>query len=370
MGFKIYTSTISSYEALSAGIGKALSGVPANRICGVVAYGTTQAVEYHHLLGEIKATVYNIVGRRLPTTVVPQRLLPASGFALDIYVLDNAADILIEESDGVCYGVIKSDKEQMLFMEGVVSSDFSAGVQEQSREVFGKIDTLLSRHGFATDDIVRQWNYIGNIVSQRLGKQNYQEFNDARTLYYSNGAWRRGYPAATGIGASFEGIIVGCIAFRSERAEAIYPIDNPLQVAAHLYSRSVLVDNDVNAVKSTPKFERAKLIESEQGVCCFISGTAAIRGEESVNAASAKEQTIKTIENIEHLVSKENLLRSSCRAYDLKYIKIHVFVKHAEDYEQVRDVVAKAYPQAAVTYTVADVCRGELLVEIEGILIS
>jgi hypothetical protein len=54
----------------------------------------------------------------------------------------------------------------------------------------------------------------------------------------------------------------------------------------------------------------------------------------------------------------------------LKYAKLHIFVKHAEDFESVRAEVSKAYPQVAVTYSVADVCRSELLVEIEGILIS
>ena len=239
---------------------------------------------------------------------------------------------------------------------------------QQSREVFEKLDAILVEHGFAVDDIVRQWNYIGSIVSYRGGKQNYQEFNDARTAYYSKGQWQNGYPAATGIGASGEGIIVGGIAFK--RAGHIFPIDNPLQVAAHVYSKRVLVDEDVNAVKSTPKFERAKLIERAGGACCFVSGTAAIRGEESVDASSATMQTVRTIENIEHLVSKENLVRFGCKPYDLTYTKLHVFVKEAEDYDAVRAVVEEAYPQMSVIYSIADVCRRELLVEIEGILIA
>jgi hypothetical protein len=138
---------------------------------------------------------------------------------------------------------------------------------------------------------VRQWNYIGSIVDSREGKQNYQEFNDARTIYYSRGQWQNGYPAATGIGAEGEGIIVGCIAFKSsnDAARAIYPIDNPLQVAAHVYSKRVLIDNATDAMKSTPKFERAKVIQTPRGACCFVSGTAAIRGEKSAEFSTARE---------------------------------------------------------------------------------
>ena len=47
--------------------------------------------------------------------------------------------------------------------------------------------------------------------------------------------------------------------------------------------------------------------------------------------------------------------------------KLHVFVKRKEDYEEVRRVVAERYPHATTVYTLADVCRSELLVEIEGI---
>lgn len=370
MSFKICSATIPFGQTLVADIVKAVECVPANAICGVVVYGTDSSMEYHQMLDYIAKAICEAVGKRVPVTLVPQPLLPQGGCALDIYTLDGAAEVRIEQFEGVCYGLLGSGEEQMIFVEGIVSSDFGAGVAEQSREIFEKLEKILAKYDYLVDDIVRQWNYIGNIVNYRHGKQNYQEFNDARTIYYNKGVWSNGYPAATGIGASFEGVVVGCIAFKNRHRKAVYPIDNPLQVAAHIYSKDVLIDNAANAVKSTPKFERAKLIETAQGVCCFVSGTAAIRGEQSVDACSVGEQTIRTIENIECLVSKQNLLRSGCRAYDLKYAKLHIFVKHAEDFESVRTEVSKAYPQVAVTYSVADVCRSELLVEIEGILIS
>ena len=372
MGLKIYSSTLDFGDLSSARIKAFLAAIPADRICGLVFCGTSEEVEYHHLLANIKSVVYNSLGRNLPVTLIPQYVLPHGGLSLDVYAVDGDAEVRIGERAGVCYGVIESAQEKMLFVEGIPSTDFSASVCEQSREIFDKLDALLTAHGFAVDDIVRQWNYIGNIVACRNGKQNYQEFNDARSNYYARGSWANGYPAATGIGVSSEGIIVGGIAFRKTEhsSSGIHPIDNPLQVAAHVYSRKVLIDDDVNAVKSTPKFERAKLIETARGACCFVSGTAAIRGEESVDASSVAMQTRKTIENIEYLVSPENLVRYGCSPYDLKYVKLHVFIKHAEDYAAVRAVVEESYPQVPAIYTVADVCRGELLVEIEGILIS
>ena len=49
---------------------------------------------------------------------------------------------------------------------------------------------------------------------------------------------------------------------------------------------------------------------------------------------------------------------------------VYVATPHLYHYQQVKQVVEEAYPQLSVVYTIADVCRAELLVEIEGILIS
>ena len=370
MGLKIYSSTLNLCDLHSNCIKKATDGVSSDKICGIVCCGVSDTLEYHQLLEKIKSAIYDAIGRKVPVTLIPQYLLPNGGLSLDIYTLEGAERIEFKESDGICYGHIESGDERLLFVEGIPVSDFSKSVRKQSDEVFAKLDNLLSQYGFAVDDIVRQWNYIGNIVSYRDGKQNYQEFNDARSCYYGEGDWCNGYPAATGIGAACEGIIVGGIAFKNLKQKSIYPIDNPLQIAAHVYSKRVLVDDDENAMKSTPKFERAKLIETQRGACCFVSGTASIRGEESTDASSARLQTIRTIENIEHLVSKENLVKYGCKPYDLHYVQLQVFIKHAKDYEDVKSVVEEAYPNIPVVYTIADVCRSELLVEIEGILIS
>ena len=372
MGLKVYSSTLDICNLNLDCIRKALDCVPADNICGVVFCGTTIAVSYHHLLENLKSLVYDSLGHKVPVTLIPQYLLPKGGLSLEIYTLDEDAGLKIGEQNNICYAHIENDEGCTLIIEGIPSTNFSDSVHKQSEEIFEKLDNILSSFGFSVDDIVRQWNYIGNIVSYRNGKQNYQEFNDARSRYYAQGDWHNGYPAATGIGISSEGIIVSGIAFKkaSQASKGVFPIDNPLQVAAHVYSKSVLIDNDLNAVKSTPKFERAKLIETKGGAYCFVSGTAAIRGEQSIDSTSAEEQTIMTIENIEHLVSKENLMRYGCKAYDLKYTKLHIFIKNPEDYEQVKAVAEQAYPHLPIVYTVADVCRSELLVEIEGILIS
>jgi hypothetical protein len=372
MKLKINHSRLEFREDYSDGLKTHLTSVPKETICGLVLHGTDYGKDYHTFLYEIKSSVHEILGRSVPVTVVPQFLLPDGGLSLEIYYIENDVDIITGGSDGVCYGSITTDGSSVIFIEGIPSSDFSDTPYRQSEGVFEKMGNLLVSNGFTAGDIVRQWNYIGNITGFRDDRQNYQEFNDARSRYYGTSEWKNGYPAATGIGMSNEGIIVGCIAFRQldGNAAGIYSINNPLQIPAHEYSRSVLVDNTRHAIKSTPKFERAKLTEISGGACCYVSGTAAIRGEGSVEDTSADQQTLLTIENINYLVSKENRSRFSCQSHDLRFIKLHVYVKNAADYKDIKAVVDNAYPDIPTVYTIADVCRSELLVEVEGLLIS
>lgn len=364
MKMKIYYSDIAPYCNSSEEIGILLKDVPGENICGIVLFCQEDRTGYHNMLEHFKSSFKEFLGRDIPVTLVPQPVMPEDRLCAEIYTLDSTEEIEFNEG----YGLIRTENYSLIFIEGIASSDFSDSVFRQSSEVFEKLDTILSNHGFCPDDIVRQWNYIGNITHHREGRQNYQEFNDARSTYYQKVSWQNGYPAATGIGASCDGIIVGCIAYKS--ANGIYPINNPLQIAAHEYSKTVLIDNNANAIKSTPKFERAKLIEIGGRAFCFVSGTAAIRGEQSMEADSARSQTIQTIENIEYLVSKENLIKYGCKPYDLSYLNLRVYIKNADDYEDVRSIVKEKYPDIPTIYTIADVCRHELLVEIEGILTS
>ena len=66
--------------------------------------------------------------------------------------------------------------------------------------------------------------------------------------------------------------------------------------------------------KTTPKFERAKAVWKEDHGFVYVSGTAAIRGEQSLEGVGIEQQTLTTLENIEYLVSRDNLNRSDIPA--------------------------------------------------------
>ena len=108
-------------------------------------------------------------------------------------------------------------------------------------------------------------------------------------------------------------------------------------------------------------------------VTTWISGTASIVNSESVHPGDAAMQTEQTIDNIEHLIARENFARhgvpgAGAELSDLA--KLRVYVKRPEDYEACREVCERRFGSLPTIYAQADVCRPELLVEIEGVAFS
>lgn len=100
-----------------------------------------------------------------------------------------------------------------------------------------------------------------------------------------------------------------------------------------------------------------------------MSGTAAIRGEESLLEVGIEKQTQATIENIDYLISEENIRRQGILFFGSSYRlkSCRVYLKDISLMENVRVIVEKLYSDVESIYLLADVCRDELLIEIEGI---
>ena len=264
-------------------------------------------------------------------------------------------DIEIERRNG--YILTKCGLTRTIVTEGIVPDDIETGIYEQSHNIFEKISAILAEAKMSASDIYRQWNYIQEITGENNGKQNYQEFNDARTLFYEENNWHSNYPAATGIGTSRGGVMIEIMASCGGNP-ANCPIDNPLQTAAHVYSQKVLIGNKEQQ-KTTPKFERARIV----GEDIYISGTAAIRGEESLASLDITGQTEATMQIMDALITPSNL-PIPCRRTE--YDSLRVYVKREEDIPSAQSYLEQHYSAPQMHFVVSDVCRPELLIEIEG----
>ncbi|MDR0869752.1 MAG: hypothetical protein LBN39_03075, partial [Planctomycetaceae bacterium] len=163
---------------------------------------------------------------------------------------------------------------------------------------------------------------------------------------------------------------MSAVALATDRNDVIVvPLENPNQTPAF----------DYGAVYSpqSPKFSRAMAVAVDGSCMVFVSGTASITDSESRHGEDPAAQTETTLDNIAALISTENLERHGIKLTagnaifrSLETLQCaRVYVKRPAELATVKAVCEKRLGGIPVLYTIADVCRPELLVEIEGIAV-
>src|SRR5262249_28147311 len=115
-----------------------------------------------------------------------------------------------------------------------------------------------------------------------------------------------------------------------------------------------------------PAFSRASLVRDDSGAMLFISGTASIVGHRTLHAEDVAAQTRETLINIEALLEQANRVSGSS-SFGLGSLAYKVYVRNAADLPLIRAELNGALgANARVVYLLADICRRDLLVEIEA----
>lgn len=226
--------------------------------------------------------------------------------------------------------------------------------------------------------VIRQWTYIEKVLNEENYdnglKQFYQVFNDVRSLYFENNSFPNGYMSATGIGANAGIISTEIIAFKptSNSNSKIYPISNPKQINSYNYSQGKLIGTPISKLsqKTTPKFERAKLLIHNNFVQLYISGTASVLGEDTVQINNTFEQTRITLANIDLLIKQSNSILSSYSSSlsNSDIVSARIYLKNKNDLEIVQSLCSSYFITKELIFIQANICRDDLLVEIEAYL--
>ncbi len=249
---------------------------------------------------------------------------------------------------------------------------------EESIETFEEMRAEMRRSGFDTSDLLRTWLYQGSITRPEGATQRYKELNRARTDFFSGvrflqkfvpeGKHGAVYPASTGIGADGLGIRMAAIAVRTDAEQSsglvTVPLENPEQTPAF----------DYGAVYSpqSPKFSRAMAVSSKNTCHIYVSGTASINDSETQFIGDPAAQTRRTIRNVLDLISGANLERHGLHGFyaTLDNLAIaRVYIKREADYPLIRSIADEAFRGTPITYTFTDICRDDLLVEVEGLAV-
>jgi enamine deaminase RidA (YjgF/YER057c/UK114 family) len=263
-----------------------------------------------------------------------------------------------------------------VFAAHAVPRTSAAGVYEKTVCTYQHLRRLLPCAGARLDQVLRTWLYLGGIVDDDGPTQRYKELNRARADVYQyfpflaewlpDGYARAAFPASTGIGTRGRSISIAALALVSNRDDVVtVPLENPRQTAAYSYPTAYS--------PSTPKFSRGLALCCGDDTTLFISGTASITHSESRHVGDVEAQTHELLENITALISEDNLTRHGLpgRGTTLEGLGLaRVYVKRPKDFARVQAVCEQRLGKVPSTFVQADVCRPELLVEIEGIAFS
>jgi enamine deaminase RidA (YjgF/YER057c/UK114 family) len=228
-----------------------------------------------------------------------------------------------------------------------------APLQAASNAAYDRIFRLLAAQQLP--HLWRVWNYIADINGESHGLERYRQFNVGRQDAFL--AHRRGtrgnVPAACALGLADGPLSVAFLA----GATAAVAIENPRQVSAYNYPAEY--------GPRSPTFSRAALVHPPGQEILFISGTASIVGHETVHRGDVVRQCREAMANIAAVVGEANRYARS-RPFTLADLLYRVYVRHAKDFPLIRDALLPLVGTAEVVFVQCDICRADLLLEIEA----
>lgn len=201
----------------------------------------------------------------------------------------------------------------------------------------------------------RFWNFIPDIGEPMgEGLDRYMVFNAGRHDAYSNQRGALGTASAVGLKGS--DLTIHCLALE----EPGTPVENPRQTPAWQYS--------ARYGPLPPRFSRGTIVELAARPILLIGGTASVVGEDSRHAGQFDAQVDETLLNLEALIRAANGNGCDDRVPLHRLVDLRVYVTSPGHAERVRETLVNRCSHArTIAVVVAQVCRPELLVEIEGI---
>lgn len=277
-------------------------------------------------------------------------------------VLRVALPVLAGESEETLVpaaGEAGTDEGWALFRAGAQLGGFAIAASATSLE---NAAVELYRGLFAVTrglHLYRVWNYVPRINASESGLENYRRFCRGRSLAFERRFgpdFCRRLPSASSVGIAAGPMAVAFLAGQARPRH----FENPLQVPAFEYPSQY--------GPRPPSFARATVVDDGDGRRVFIAGTAAIRGHRTMATGDLEGQLGCTVENLHSITAAAGATAAltGCGGWQRAF---KVYLRRAADLARVRAGLESdlLQPDDGVQYLHADICRADLLVEIEAV---
>jgi len=226
---------------------------------------------------------------------------------------------------------------------------------------------------------LRFWNHIPEICRRTPGGlSRYEVFNSGRfagcETWPRSGDLGKWIATASAVGHRGDDLVVDVLAGRKPGT----PVENPRQRPAYQYSRRY--------GPLPPCFSRAMSLDAsfagEGGRCAIVAGTASVVGEDSRHPGDLGAQQREVHLNLACVSAAVFAEPSPCRASGdvaasaaaralARYRELRAYVSNDAHVDAVIAELGRSFPHLErLEIASADLCRSELLIEVEGIVSS
>ena len=249
--------------------------------------------------------------------------------------------------------LLSAHNEDILF--GCLQTKLDSSLDAASYLAYSRIFDFIDGRGYG--HLLRVWNYFPQINADADGLERYARFNVGRHEAFAAKGRVIGTdtPAACALGSRGTDLVIYFLAAK----QAGQLVENPRQISAFNYPAQY--------GPRSPIFARAMLMKTAGKPLLFVSGTASIVGHETLHVGDAPAQARETVANILAVLAQAQLAGMDAFSPNANLL-LKAYLRHPDDLAMVRSCLMQAFgPTANALYLQADICRSDLLLEVEAV---
>lgn len=250
-------------------------------------------------------------------------------------------------TDDVLIGSIRLDEQSGVSLDAITYAAY--------RDLLQQLRVLGYPH------LWRIWNYFPRINDEQDGLERYRRFCVGRhqALTETLSDFPSSLPAATAVGTQSGPFQIMFLA----GAQSATHLGNPRQLNAYEYPQDY--------GPRSPSFARATITRTEHDIRLYLAGTASIVGHTSRHAGLPMEQTRETVRNLHAVLHQAAHVTGIDLAEMQRRALYKVYVREPDSLPDIRRALQDS-PLSAhdPVFLKGDLCRRELLMEIEGLTIA